>query len=570
MPRRQGWCDTIADWIFNPFSAVITFQKNFVDDITDSVKRQKESFGRHNRELQERAVQLHLDKLEAQYLCAVCGKPGDSREEASSSGSPLSMVSMPARTKLERGLLQNRRLHRLSNTELQDCVHLTSSAHFPSREGAVPCEASIHDGEDTAELSAIVRQEQSVDFYNEVEQRQRVREEQILQEERQVIEDSVLDPTLVPPVAVSDMMNKIRSIVLHKEAKSNHRRWNARRDKGLTMIEEADIELFSRFFQRPLHGYLCNECHACARKRLDELTQQIQTLLFKASHPLLRKVSEKQLHLFTSAGQLSSTVVAKTLDIERRWQAARMLDRNGASHKYGNGGYASGVEKRDTTSSSNTSTLTDATIFSLREIVKCGVCQQRSCCFFVRVNVLFICQFCCARDHFYRDNAVCINDELMPLATVHLLTDLCEFHEQLHQQQRLRQIPETELQNARTDLFGLQESLFVRQGSTFLHRAQLRVPTTRALSPCSPLLPLYEVEPQPMWDLSTEEANQADPCHVAAHTALSLFEGTHLKPVHEDLFVTGTATPPKTSLALVEITRDNGPAAAPTVALDSY
>lgn len=78
--------------------------------------------------------------------------------------------------------------------------------------------------------------------------------------------------------------------------------------------------------------------------------------------------------------------------------------------------------------------LSDAVIYALRSYVKCGVCQRRYACFFVRPSVLFICQFCCARDRFYRDHAICINDEFMSLDCVHLLTDLSHYYHNFQHQ----------------------------------------------------------------------------------------------------------------------------------------
>ncbi|KAF8284231.1 hypothetical protein TcBrA4_0064170 [Trypanosoma cruzi] len=84
------------------------------------------------------------------------------------------------------------------------------------------------------------------------------------------------------------MVAKVQHCILNQEAARRQKRRSTHRDKGLMKIEESDIEIFQQFFKRPVHGYLCSDCHNSAKRRLDALTSQIQMILFKGKTPFLR------------------------------------------------------------------------------------------------------------------------------------------------------------------------------------------------------------------------------------------------------------------------------------------
>ena len=156
-----------------------------------------------------------------------------------------------------------------------------------------------------------------------------------------------------------------------KRLEDRHKRHGSyHKDKGLMRIHETDIESFSQFFQKPVRGFLCEACYNCARHRLESLTNVIQVVVAKAKVPFTR-------HARCAA---QGKVI-----------------------------------------------LSDDDIVVLRKIAKCAVCTRRRPTYFLRQTVLFLCEYCCAIDKFYRENAVCLNDEPMEPDTASMLQALAKF-----------------------------------------------------------------------------------------------------------------------------------------------
>ncbi|RNF13771.1 uncharacterized protein Tco025E_06075 [Trypanosoma conorhini] len=332
----------VADCVSGPCSAVIKFQKQFVDDVIVNVKKQREELSRHNHELQNRRVRLHLDHLEEEYLCCVCGKSGEERDSEDAVPGEFSIVHMPSKERIEKAIIVSGQLN---------------------QDGAAGGEGGFQaSGPRT---------------------------------------DALLGVLSAPAEqSTSRMVAKVQHCILNQEAARQHKRRWAQRDKGLMKIEESDIDMFQQFFKRPVHGYLCSDCHTSAKRRLDTLTSQIQMILFKGKNPFLRSGGGP------AQAQRQETTASPTLPASA----------------------AFGPCLRRAHGAQNYATLSDAAITRLRANFRCAVCKRRQASFFVRQSATFLCQFCCSRDRFYRDSATCINDELMPMETAHLLESLAPCH----------------------------------------------------------------------------------------------------------------------------------------------
>lgn len=628
-------CDRVYQWITSPFTAVVSFQKQFVDDVAEQVKYQKEQYNRRARETRERAVQLHLDELEEKYLCCVCGKPGDAREDDEFVYDTFSMVAMPARRTIVKAVTEAEfdRIERGEEptTATWRAVRRASS-QMPSRQittydSSSEDEETDEDGDESDDTddsasdaqpverrtskkrrakrkknrrpkrsqdggSSTVRQrEESVDFYDtngpEARAAKKERQSRAARERARAMElaeeraMAALDVNQVSSLEIENMMYKIRHAILNKEARTKRESVAVHRDRGLMKIEESEIDMFSQFFQRPVHGYLCAQCYTSAKKRLDTLTQQIQTILFKATHPLLRRVTEEETTALLSSGQISVSLVNDILAVQRRWAAQQQQQqRTGATTGAESGpasvptaapgaaaGGAGGARGRcslpplappsasfpvkangealhrrltdDVAVADERVVLSDADILGLRESTRCGVCQRRACCYFIRANVLFLCQFCCARDRFYRDQAFCINDEPIPVEVAHLLHYLAGYYEGVHRQQELRQLPQTELYTASTDLFGQDEleSLFHRQ-----------VPFTEDAARGAAVTPKPCFEPVRL---------NTDPRQAVSRTMISLFENRRVEANSADLFRSTESVPTAAAPSAASVTFDD-------------
>lgn len=250
----------------------------------------------------------------------------------------------------------------------------------------------------------------------------------------------------VKPMEVQHLLYKIRHAVLNKESRTKRQAVSIHKDKGLLMIEEDEVDAFSNYFRRPVQGYLCLTCHSSAKLRMNMLTEQIESILFKATHPFLKNLSKLELSALYSSGQISQA----------------LLDDINASKKALHSSDASPILPESASHHSSVFLPTEC-ITTIRTYVVCGVCKNRKCSYFLRPSVLFLCQFCCARDRYYRSEALCINDEPFPAEVARLLLSLSKHYEKLHQQLTLRQLPAVSV--AKTSLFENQESVFHCQGN---------------------------------------------------------------------------------------------------------
>ncbi|KPI85766.1 hypothetical protein ABL78_5184 [Leptomonas seymouri] len=534
----------IAEWFRKHLSSAVTFQKQFVDDVEEKVKEQKAQFDRHSREANDRAIQLHLDQLEEKYLCCVCGRGGEAREDDEYVYDTYSMISLPPRMTLEAAVREE-----LADAEMMDeriKQHQSELAVRQRRDnqvGAAPLATQMRysDKDSDKSSSASTSSSQSrasssngrrvrhknlkgkgrrqqhggggprsgrhhMPSHKETGHRQcknrsrdstganrsasaspagsaslaaaaaRQGRQQTTPGENQFGELAVMDPDMVGPLEVRNMLFKIRHAVLRKESRTRRKAVAVHKDKGLMKIEDSEIDMFSHFFQRPVHGYLCSACYTCARRRLDLLTQQIRGILFKAQNPILRRVPSKEIEALRSSNQVPLVLVESILTVQRRWanmlEEERALIRGAEAVAGAAQTPAAALANEERTSWSvqvdgetvPMGSLPEKCILRLREEAKCGACQRRSACFFEQRSIVFLCQFCTARDRFYRENAVCINDEAMPLRLVHMLQDFDSYYHSLQQQMELRGAPQSAIDKAQTDLFPLTEVLREREG----------------------------------------------------------------------------------------------------------
>lgn len=551
-------CSQLAAWLTRPFSAVITFRKQFVDDVTDTVRRQKEKQNIREREMRQRAIQFHLDKLEENYLCCVCGRSGDPREDDDAIFNTFSLLTLPPTSAV---------IAALSSSTASALKQPSSQPHDAAR--TCPETDSQHRNDKLRSCSPSPaarprRSSRRADLCSPARHSTTAPLAPIQPSSPESILD-VMNTDTVRQAEVNGLMYKIRHAILNKEARTRRRHVFLHRDKGLIKMEETDIDVFSLLFQRQVRGYLCLHCYNSARKRLFTLTRQIQLILFKARYPLLRKAPAQELQALLASNDLDATTHAGQVDdgddsstsrsrscshgsdgdgrvsrqtrhapheaysatrgeqvwrrttqtrghmepderdagrsisvprrpgrTPHRWrEGERTAAANGGdtsdstSRPHAAGGLASSDEAASHARSSTPPrrrrrcvtgecvqahdsarthelVLEDDSIQSLRETVRCNICQRRNCCFFVHPSVLFLCQFCCARDRFYRDNAVCINDEPMPADCAHLLMSLAKHYVGLRRQQELRRVPHVHVDTAHVDLFGAttEENLF--------------------------------------------------------------------------------------------------------------
>ncbi|CAM43419.1 conserved hypothetical protein [Leishmania braziliensis MHOM/BR/75/M2904] len=582
----------IAEWFRHHLSSVVTFQKQFVDDVSEKVKEQKAQFDRHARETKERAVQLHLDELEEKYLCCVCGRGGEIREDDELVYSTYSMIELPPREMLEAAVREELADAEMSDERIKQQQRMLTFRQRRSQQSSTKPAATYDSGTSSDSSSDVSvapsggrpertrkgkhqrrkhrssqhKRAKSSSQRHVVSWPRRQREESEGQHFDYDVRDkhttldtskpntqkslssdnpparsvaacsgamaiqtsdiAVMDPDMVGPLDVRNTVYKIQHAVLHKEARVRRKSVVVHKDKGLMTIEESEIEMFSHFFQRPVHGYLCTACYTCARRRLDTLTQQIRAILFKAEHPILRRLPAKELEALMTGNQVPTTFIQSILAVQRRW--TRLTDEQrmelhraeaGAGPAQGPTRAFAAEERARGTSQENDATtlmtaLPDESILILREEVRCGACQRRLACFFEPKSVLFLCQFCTARDRFYREHAVCINDEAMPLALTHLLQSLALYYRGTHQQMELRQAPLSAIPEAQTDLFPLTKIMRETEG---LFACQAPAVANADLQGCQRVA---EVEPTLSAETSTHgtEVPVARPCTSAAST----------------------------------------------------
>lgn len=410
--------------------ATVSYEKNYVSDPNFSEKDQ-ERRGRRARELRDRSVQLHLDELEENYLCCICTASGEARESDEHIYDTFSTVSIPSTEEI--------------CAALRDRHHALASRSWDGKMvSPLPSSLEIQENHSSGEeLESLMNKVNSFE--------------------------------------VEYMMYKIRHAVVNSEDRIKRQAVSIHKDKGLIMIEEEEVDTFSRLFRRPVKGYLCETCYDSAKTRLELLQQQIEAILFKADHPFLRRTSRHELQLLYASGQLSKKVLEEILLLKKTNTStdADMISEKDNVHSKSlstssgksfsffaseSGNFpAPDVEKK--------ASLADSSISSLRTLVQCGVCENRQCRFFIRPSVLFLCQVCCARDRFYRDNCICINDEALPLDVAHLLTSLAKHYERVHQQDSVHELPQGQLRTAPTSLFGISETLFRSQKNFKLEKS---------------------------------------------------------------------------------------------------
>ncbi|KAG5492623.1 hypothetical protein JKF63_01202 [Porcisia hertigi] len=517
-------CTYIAEWFRHHLSSVVTFQKQFVDDVSEKVKEHKAQFDRHAREVRERAVRRHLDALEEKYLCCVCGRGGEMREDDDAVYDTYSMIELPPQAALEAAVREE-----LADAEMTDerikqhQLMLADRQRFHQQPSAAPtttydCNGGIHSSADAfvartrgssdsamkqgqlrgVDVPSWRQREESDNQHHHDDQERRTTDIASDQNAPKLSSPdkrparfaaarggpmgihktdlAVMDPDMVGPLDVRNTLYKIQHAVLHKEARVRRKSSAVHKDKGLMMIEESEIDIFSNFFQRPLHGYLCMACYTCAGRRLDTLTQQIRTILFKAEHPVLRRLSAKELESLIVGNQFPASLAHSIVSAQQCWarlaeeQRIGLCGREGRMVPAQDPNSALETEERMSPMSEQNdaafqmTTLPERCILLLRKEARCGACQRRPACYFEQKSVLFLCQFCTARDRFYREHAVCINDEPMNLVLARLLQDLSHYYEGVHQQKELRQAPLSVITEAHTDLFPLTEVMCEKEG----------------------------------------------------------------------------------------------------------
>ncbi|KAG5466788.1 hypothetical protein LSCM1_00965 [Leishmania martiniquensis] len=531
----------IAEWFRHHLSSVVTFQKQFVDDVSEKVREQKAQFDRHTREAHERAVQLHLDELEEKYLCCVCGRGGEVREDEEAVYDTYSVINLPSRAVLEAAVREELADAELSDERMKQHQRMLVFQQR-SRQSSSTAPRAAYDSDSSNDSSSDVsvapsggrtemapkkyrrrkaassqdKRAASSSPYHVVRRSRREHDEPDDQHhdcgdrgkratddtskssiqvplsasrlpvsssatrggpmESHTTDLAVMDPDMVGPLEVRNTLYKIQHAVLHKEARVRRKSVVVHKDKGLMMIEESEIEMFSHFFQRPVHGYLCMACYTCARRRLDALTQQIRAILFKAEHPLLYRLPDKELEALVAGDQVPATLIQSILTARRRWASTTEEQRLELRRAEAGAGVVQGLsaaaqaeegtcwESREKDATPMMATLPEESIQILRAEVQCGACQRRSACFFEPKSVVFLCQFCTARDRFYREHTVCINDEAIPLTLAHLLQHLALYYQRVHRQKELRQAPLSAILQAQTDLFPLTEVLREKEG----------------------------------------------------------------------------------------------------------
>lgn len=433
----------LREWASVTF-ATVAYEKNFVPN-QDVSQKEQEHCGRRARELKDRALQLHLDELEEKYLCCICGTSGEARE---------------------------------SDEHIYDTF---STVHLPSVE----------------EIAVALRNRQPANEYLIKNRNIAISSaSQKFEDNPTDCEDLVALENKVSSMEVEHMMYKIRHAVLNNEKKTKLRAVAIHRDKGLLMIDEEEVDTFTCLFQRPVKGYLCETCYESAKTRLELLQQEIEGILFKADHPFLRKTSRHELQLLYASGQLSRGVLEEILRLKKKSTTPQIPKRHQKNICHGKSlssassksfsFFTSDLGYFPKPSEEKKLSLTDVSISSLRTLVKCGVCETRPCRFFIRPSVLFLCQFCCARDRFYRENCICINDEALPLDVAHLLTAFAKHFERVHEQDSVHKLPVGHFKTAPLSLFGLSDSLFCSQNNLALKVSSSSMTKEGLLSP-SPL-----------------------------------------------------------------------------------
>lgn len=479
--------------ILNPFSAVFRFQKEFANDVIENVKKQRDSFSKHHREMALRRQELHLDELEEKYKCCVCGTRGLSRDFEP----PVVLVNALADTVTaaadvvahEAEKKKKKRNVRVTILDKEDGG--TPQAHHSSTVSPRPDEAAMveeelthHDDSDPPDppLASLESTEETC-------------------------------PQEMPPITAKEvqmMIKRARREVINaqklKRLEEKHRKEGSyHKDKGLTRIHETDVAAFSAFFQKPVRGFLCTECHNSARKRLDVLTEEIQFVITKSRVPFTR-------HHKGSLPHRPEGAIKATEDFASRTHVPGRPEGDGDVLQM----------------------LHDEDILALRQLQACGVCRNRAATYVCRKNVLFLCAYCCAIDRFYRRTAVCINDEPMSAECCTLLQVIAKTlrGENDHQTVQNRALVEANVRKfeVKHHLFGRKHDLFVAQDPGL----------------CSPLRKRSETAPHAlcaMPDFSqlmddreqAAEARFAKARALARSTTVSLFQGLQFAP-HIDLF----------------------------------
>ncbi|CCW62063.1 unnamed protein product [Phytomonas sp. EM1] len=604
---------TIAELLRRPFSAAVSFQKQFVDDVVDSLKAQKDRYARHNRDIQERAMQLHLDSLEVNYLCCVCFTPGKERDSEAQVENAFIMVKIPPKELIEDAIARTAEGLETKSPKLcgsEDALgsSLKKTPYDLKSKGSelVNCANSIQQtvslGELTKRNGATARLSDGDSISSDSGKRMNSREWSaprfhkgygggaepnvstktgvalVFRKKPLPEVSTALDPAQVPPIEVNSMINRIHKLLIKKGSHGAPRTVAPIRDKGLIMIEDSDIELFSYFFRRPVRGYLCEQCYTCVLKSLDALSYHIQTILFKAKHPLLRKTPSKEIDLFLST-KSTSLVSGKNLlgslhqplegdcawrekegpHMAASWshQGSRPSIKAGVRLSRDAAAIPDGLSRLSLNCKANEpghTVLDDDIILSLRATVKCGVCQKRPCSFFVQINALFICEFCCVWDRFYRNHAICINDEAMPLKCASLLTELSTYYKQIYIQKELRAMPQTELQTAPRSLFSPEENIFHTQNLPNTYGILQNGEETPTASNMGATTAPPVIEERPFY---TKDAlsEARDPRALVGSTRLSLFADICLKQKGEPDLFESAITEPQTPLLEIDGSR---------------
>ncbi|CCW69414.1 unnamed protein product, partial [Phytomonas sp. Hart1] len=584
----------IAELLHRSFSVSVPFKKHFVSDLMDSIKAQRDWYDRRNRDIQERAIQLRLDSLQENYLCCVCFAPGEERDSVAQLDNSYIMVDLLPQESIEAALFKStevletkdpvfagkddplgdslKRLPynlRRGSSMMMDSlnsIQQTDPLYKLDRINGTSSKLCDENSITTINGKQVSSREQGSLRFDEVPRRraehhpsEETHATLVLQRKLIPQISAALDPAHVPQTEVKNMIDRIHNVFIKKKIHSKLHTVASIRDKGLIIIEDSDIELFSCFFRHPVRGYLCERCYTSVLKSLDALSCHIQTILFKAKHPLLRKAPYKefeQLHSMKPpplvSGKFPLGPLHQPIEGEYSWKAGSPNAASPCSQKGGSvivktrtqpsgdlskiPGSLVRLSLTGKVSTPDSTVLDDDIILSLRATVKCGICLRRPCSFFVQVNALFICEFCCAWDRFYRDHAICINDEDMPLKCACLLTELSSYYKQIYFQKELREIPQTELQIAPRSLFLPEENIFSTQNLPASHDISQNDTEISGLNIMDEVMTLPVLEERPFYKKEIP-TDPRDLRALVSSTRVSLFADTCIKQKGEpDLF----------------------------------
>ena len=579
--------DDVWSCFRSPFSAVFQYQKKFTDDILDQVKSKREAYNRRARDVRNRQVELHLDELEEKYLCCVCLKKGQDREDEIElvlgkyriSHHEAKKLVDPASSLNGEGKLSSSVREPGNQDPLAAGINQKDEQYATAANGAnlsAPAASGDHSrsGTPTPHHQALYEPSQQQRTFAEASARAEIEVMHMVEREmerrRATSQEAtsglpnqhplsangsftgsgktsshahsgrntpsehpvhhqnkkphhhrpsaLLDATTmkdVSPLAIKALIDQTRKAILEKQrvtrleelAKSGKlkKKQAYHRDKGLHRIHETDIDHFSIFFKKPVRGYLCDDCHSAAKNKLDRLTREISAIINRAKEPPLRRTE----------GTSGRGVVSG----ERRQQHHDNDEKVTAGPKEGH------------------QVLSAVDITQLRLLLRCGVCQRRQASYFLRKNILFLCEFCTAKDKYYRDHALLICDDPYPDEVASLLRSIRISAEKSEQTAR-RRVERATVKAAKD--YVADATLFHGTNDVDLFRVQDRSLTAveeQAILSAAVSANIHALDPAPAFDCreSSRHLNGAVPRTVARESGISLFRGYVLQPA-VDLF----------------------------------